>query len=160
MNDYGRRMSEPSGEDAERADGPAGPVGGDPLPLFPLSSVLFPGAPLPLHVFEQRYRDLVAELLSRPEGELRRFGVVAIRSGRESGPAIPDLHAIGCAAAVRSVSPYADGRADVLSMGVGPFGWWEVDSASKPSLVGRVEWLSEPHGEQRRADALVEPVQA
>src|SRR6059058_5573554 len=99
-------MSEPSGPDPDpepsAADEPA------ELPLFPLSSVLFPGAPLPLHIFEQRYRDLVGELLGLPEGELRRFGVVAIRSGREAGPAVPDLHSVGCAAVVRSVSGYAD----------------------------------------------------
>ncbi len=158
-------MSEPSADDSgeqfgdELAGGPPDPVG-EPLPLFPLSSVLFPGAPLPLHIFEQRYRDLVAELLSRPEGELRRFGVVAIRSGRESGPAIPDLHAIGCAAAVRSVSPYADGRYDVLSVGVRRFRLLEVDSTSKPYLLGRVEWLGESPGDPNRADALVAPVQA
>ena len=50
------------------------------LPLFPLSTVLFPGMRLPLHVFEERYRTLVAELLSGPEP--RQFGVIAIRSGR------------------------------------------------------------------------------
>src|SRR4051794_29976599 len=153
-------MNEPSGEDSDRTDGRPGPEGGEPLPLFPLSSVLFPGAPLPLHIFEQRYRDLVAELLSRPEGEMRRFGVVAIRSGRESGPAVPDLHAVGCAAAVRSVSPYADGRYDVLSIGVRRFRLLDIDSTSKPYLLGRGEWLAEPQGDSRRAEALVEPVQA
>jgi hypothetical protein len=46
------------------------------LPLFPLDTVLFPGTVLPLHVFEERYRLLVRDLLAGPEP--RRFGVVAI----------------------------------------------------------------------------------
>ena len=136
------------------------PPDGDLLPLFPLSSVLFPGAPLPLHIFEQRYRDLVAELLSRPEGELRRFGVVAIRSGREAGPTVPDLHAVGCAAVVRSASAYTDGRYDLLSLGVRRFRLLDVDASAQSFLVGRVQWLSEPVGDSERAARLVEPVQS
>jgi Lon protease-like protein len=53
------------------------------LPLFPLGTVLFPGLVLPLHIFEERYRQLVHELLDGPEP--RRFGVIAIRKGRETG---------------------------------------------------------------------------
>lgn len=53
------------------------------LPLFPLNSVLFPGLVLPLNIFEQRYRALIRDLLALPEDTPRRFGVVAIRDGRE-----------------------------------------------------------------------------
>jgi uncharacterized protein len=147
-------MSEPAGTGAQ-----SGRPNGELLPLFPLSSVLFPGAPLPLHIFEQRYRDLLTELLGQPEGELRRFGVVAIRSGREAGAPVPDLHAVGCAAVVRSVSGYPDGRYDVLTIGVRRFRLLEVDSTSRPFLVGRVQWLTEPAGDPERAAALVAPVQ-
>ena len=55
----------------------------EPLPLFPLGAVLYPGMLSPLHIFEERYRQLVRDLLERPEP--RRFGVVAIRKGRETG---------------------------------------------------------------------------
>jgi Lon protease-like protein len=149
-------MPDPSGDDPDPQE--SGAVGTELIPLFPLSSVLFPGAPLPLHIFEQRYRDLVGELLGQPEDELRRFGVVAIRSGREAGPAVPDLHAVGTAAAVRSVSGYSDGRYDVMTVGVRRFRLLEVDSTTKPFLVGRVEWLPEPAGEAERAQNLVGPV--
>jgi Lon protease-like protein len=54
------------------------------LPLFPLNSVLFPGLVLPLNIFEQRYRALMRDLLEIPEDTPRRFGVVAIRDGRET----------------------------------------------------------------------------
>jgi Lon protease-like protein len=151
--------SEPGPEDPQGSpSGASGADAGELLPLFPLSSVLFPGAPLPLHIFEQRYRELMAELLAVPEGELRRFGVVAIRSGREAGPTLPDLHAVGCAAVIRSVSGYSDGRYDVVSVGTRRFRLLSVDAASKPFLVGRVKWLPEPDGDAERARSLVAPV--
>lgn len=56
------------------------------LPLFPLNSVLFPGLVLPLNIFEARYRALMRDLLELPEDAPRRFGVVAIRDGREVAP--------------------------------------------------------------------------
>ncbi|MDJ1135303.1 LON peptidase substrate-binding domain-containing protein [Streptomyces iconiensis] len=56
------------------------------LPLFPLNSVLFPGLVLPLNIFEARYRALMRDLLALPEDAPRRFGVVAIRDGREVAP--------------------------------------------------------------------------
>lgn len=62
------------------------PVVTTALPLFPLNSVLFPGLVLPLNIFEQRYRALMRDLLEIPEDGPRRFGVVAIRDGREVAP--------------------------------------------------------------------------
>lgn len=146
-------MSEPPGA----AAGPGGPAS-ELLPLFPLSAVLFPGAPLPLHIFEQRYRDLVRDLVEQTGATSRRFGVVAIRSGREAGPVLPDLHAIGCAVEVRSVSAYPDGRYDLVSIGVRRFRLLGVDPTSRAYLVGQVEWLPEPVGD--RAAVLVEPVRS
>ena len=61
------------------------------LPLFPLGTVLFPGMSLPLHVFEERYQTMVADLLEGPEP--REFGVIAIRKGREVGAdAVTELY--------------------------------------------------------------------
>jgi Lon protease-like protein len=53
------------------------------LPVFPLGTVLFPGLVLPLHVFEERYRALVRDLMALPSGRAREFGVVAIQRGWE-----------------------------------------------------------------------------
>ena len=54
------------------------------LPVFPLGTVLFPGLVLPLHIFEERYRELVRHLVALPDGTPREFGVVAIRKGWEA----------------------------------------------------------------------------
>jgi Lon protease-like protein len=115
----------------------------DTLPLFPLGhTVLFPGVVLPLHVFEQRYRELVGTLVELPEGTPRRFGVVAIRQGWEVGEdAASALHDVGCAADLRRVSRYPDGRYDIVTVGADRFRLREVDRTSRPYLVGSVEWL-------------------
>ena len=55
------------------------------MPIFPLGTVLNPGLLLPLHIFEERYRQLVRDLVEQPDDAERRFGVVAIREGREVG---------------------------------------------------------------------------
>jgi uncharacterized protein len=115
----------------------------DALPLFPLGhTVLFPGVVLPLHVFEERYRELVGSLVDLPEGTTRRFGVTAIRQGWEVGPdAAEALHEVGCAAELRRVSRYPDGRYDIVTVGADRFRLLEVDRTSQPYLVGSVEWL-------------------
>ncbi|MTE18618.1 ATP-dependent protease [Streptomyces sp. TRM43335] len=102
------------------------------LPIFPLNTVLFPGLVLPLNVFEQRYRALVRDLLEIPEDAPRRFGVVAIRDGREVAPTalgMPDptgpseagptagfgpdpmraFHTVGCVADASSIRERSDG---------------------------------------------------
>lgn len=115
----------------------------DRLPLFPLGLVLFPGLVLPLHVFEQRYRVLVAELLERPEPE-RRFGVVAIRSGSEVGEdGVRALHDVGCVAQLRRAEPYDDGRFDVVTTGAERFRLAGLVDAGTPYVMGEVEWLPE-----------------
>jgi Lon protease-like protein len=71
---------------------------------------------LPLHVFEERYRQMVRDLLDRPEP--REFGVIAIRRGREVGTEnLRELHEVGCVAELREVMPYPDGRFDLVAVG-------------------------------------------
>jgi uncharacterized protein len=115
----------------------------EPLPLFPLGhTVLFPGVVLPLHVFEERYRELVRSLVELPEGSRRRFGVVAIRQGWEVGQdAVSALHDVGCAAELRRVSRYPDGRYDIVTVGTDRFRLGSVDRESRPYLIGLVDWL-------------------
>jgi Lon protease-like protein len=119
------------------------------LPLFPLGMVLFPGVLLPLHIFEERYRELVRALLAG-DAENQWFGVVAIRQGWEVGEdAVSALHDIGCAAELRRVSRYPDGRYDIVTVGTDRFRLRSVDRESRPYLVGSVDWLP---AEPRAAD--------
>ncbi len=122
-----------------------------PLALFPLSTVLVPGLVLPLHVFEQRYRVLVGALAALPDSAVREFGVVAIRAGHEVGAEGVSgeraLHAVGCTAELRDVTPRADGGFDIVAVGRSRFRLLGLDpDAGTPYLTGRVELLGEPDG--------------
>ena len=125
----------------------------DRLPLFPLGSVVVPGQLLPLHVFEPRYRALVQDLQSLPEDE-RAFGVVAIRSGREVGEdGVLALHEVGTVVRLHRVTPYPDGRYDVVGVGAGRFRVREV-THERPYLVGAVDALPDEPGDADEAALL------
>jgi Lon protease-like protein len=81
--------------------------------LFPLNTVLFPGAKLQLHVFEPRYKQMIAECLD--EGEA--FGVCLIREGNEAGDPDVDPHEVGTTAEIGSVMPLPFGRYYVSTVG-------------------------------------------
>ena len=99
----------------------------DLLPLFPLEVVLFPGALLPLHIFERRYREMIGEAIER-ESE---FGVVLVLDQK--------LTSTGCTAIVeRLTKRYDDGRFDIETRGVSRFEVRAVDQ-SRAYLQGRVE---------------------
>jgi Lon protease-like protein len=116
------------------------------LPLFPLGTVLFPGLLLPLHIFEDRYRQLVRDLADGPEP--RQFGVIAIRHGRETGvDGIQALYEIGCTAVLRQVKPLEDGRYDVVTVGTQRFKLASLDD-SGPYLRGQVDLLTEETGDE------------
>lgn len=83
------------------------------LPLFPLNTVLFPGMPLPLHIFEPRYREMVRVCLE----EQRPFGVVLIRDGVAEGGPVADPHEVGCVAEIIEVQRLEDGRLLLMTIG-------------------------------------------
>jgi Lon protease-like protein len=108
------------------------------IPLFPLDVVLFPGAPLPLHIFEERYREMTAECLQRQAP----FGVV--RAGRDG------MSVVGCTAEIVSVMHrYPDGRSDILCRGVERF---EIESLydSRSFLEAEVDLLPDEGPEATR----------
>lgn len=129
------------------------------IPLFPLSTVLFPGLILPLHIFEPRYRGLVQRLMDEPDGSPREFGVVAIREGHEVGAGeARDLHPVGCVADLREVEPYDDGRFDITTVGIRRFRIVSLDT-SEPLWTAEVEDLAEELGaEPDDLDLLVHAV--
>jgi Lon protease-like protein len=127
------------------------------MPLFPLGTVLYPGLLLPLHIFEERYRQLVRDLLDGPE--LREFGVIAIRKGRETGvEGVSALYQIGCAAALRQVARHDDGRFDVVVAGTQRFRLLGLGQ-SRPYLQGEIELLAEETGDEAAAALAARAVQ-
>ena len=121
------------------------------LPLFPLHVVLFPGRPLPLHLFEPRYRRMLGDCL---DGD-HRFGVVAIRSGREVG-APADVHDVGTIAKIEAVTELPDGRFDITTRGTERFRVRRVvppcsDGTGTPYLRGEVDVLPEPPADDAEA---------
>lgn len=116
------------------------------IPLFPLGTVLFPGTPLPLHVFEPRYRTLMVDVMSQPQPW--SFGVIAIREGYEVGSAsVKSLYDVGCAAVIQQVEQFPDGRYAVLLMGDRRFRVMALDE-SQPYLQAEVEFFDEGSSHQ------------
>ena len=101
------------------------------LPLFPLDLVLFPGTPLPLHIFEPRYREMISECLDRKKS----FGVVRTK---EEGVA-----EIGCTAEIITVTKkYPDGRMDIMTEGRERFEVMQV-SQERSFLQAEVLYLQD-----------------
>ena len=85
-----------------------------PLPMFPLSTVVFPGVSLPLHVFEDRYRSLVRHLVSIDDPAERVFGTVAIREGYEVGDhGSQSLYRVGVRLQLTDVEANDDGTYEI-----------------------------------------------
>ena len=105
-----------------------------------------PGLVLPLHIFEPRYRQLLADLEDVPDDD-RGFGIIAIREGHEVGTdGVRALHDVGTFASLREVETLPDGRADVVTVGTQRFRVLELVDG-KPYAQARVEWLDEEAGD-------------
>ena len=117
------------------------------LPLFPLELVLLPEEQLPLHIFEDRYKQMVGECL-RAEGRdsgRREFGVVLAQGEK--------IHGIGCTAQIVEVTKrYNDGRMDILSVGKRRF---EIlyTNEEKSYLRGGVEFFDDDPGNDTPPEA-------
>lgn len=108
------------------------------IPLFPLNTVLFPGGPLQLRVFEPRYLEMISDCL-RHDGE---FGVCLIQSGEEIGPAaVP--HAVGTVAGIVDWEQRRDGLLGITIMGRRRFRLQHQATRPSQLLVGEVELLTE-----------------
>ncbi len=103
------------------------------IPLFPLNVVLFPGMALPLHIFEDRYRRMIADCL---EGN-RQIGVILAKP--EPG-GISTAYSIGTSALITHVDERDDGTMDVLTAGLDRFRVLHL-LHTEPYLVGRIEWF-------------------
>lgn len=111
---------------------------GDEIPLFPLSTVLFPGGLLPLRIFEARYLDMISECMREQKG----FGVCAIRSGSEVGRAA-NCHAIGTLATVQDFDRDEDGLLAVVARGERRFRVIQRRVEENQLARATVEWLDD-----------------
>jgi Lon protease-like protein len=108
------------------------------LPVFPLAVVLFPGTPLPLHIFEPRYRRMLADCLASD----RRFGITPTGS---SGDA-PDPGMVGCTAEVRVNQELPDGRSNIVVLGCDRFVVADLLEEPVPYHVASVQTFDDDPG--------------
>lgn len=128
---------------------PAGMMSVRELAIFPLNTVLFPNAPLPLQIFEERYKTMLRDCLDDDS----RFGVSLIREGMEvGGPAVP--HEIGCVARINQVNRIESERFFVSAFGEARFRLLEIVHRV-PYLTARVEILDDEEGGEPASAELV-----
>jgi len=116
------------------------------LPLFPLEVVLFPGTPLPLHIFEPRYRTMLADCLQSDE----RFGVLPPARGGGT----PRSGTVGCIARIRATHQLPDGRSNIVVVGERRFLLRQALATETPYLVGLVDPFDDLPGPDVAPDSL------
>jgi Lon protease-like protein len=126
------------------------------LPIFPLPLVLFPGSTQPLHIFEPRYRRLLADCLA---GD-RRFGVAYAAPDRPGLDPEPDPGDVGCVALIQDSQALPDGRANIVTVGERRFtilGWLASD---RPYRMAQIEEFDDAPVEVAEAGQLAAGVRA
>lgn len=128
------------------------------LPIFPLGTVLMPGAMLPLQLFEPRYLAMLRDLMGRPDEE-RTFGVVAIRLGHEVGEnEATEVYDVGCVAVIEQVAAVGDGRFSIVTRGRRRFRMGPLAVTSTPYLCAHTEEMDEGEYDAGVADRLASAV--
>jgi uncharacterized protein len=117
------------------------------LPLFPLNTVLFPGMPLELHIFEERYKLMINKCLDKH----KPFGVVLIRHGRAEQDSLAESYSVGCTAHITQMNPLDEGRMNIVAIGHERFRILSV-KRDQPYLTGMVE--NYPLREEKAPDVL------
>jgi Lon protease-like protein len=131
------------------------------IPIFPLEdATLFPKASRPFHIFESRYRAMVADAL---KGD-RIIGMVTLKPGYEGNyDGRPPIYAIGCAGVITDVEELPDGRFDIVLRGIVKFRVTDEEQG-RPYRLARVDAVPEPlddaetvrlHVERQRLEVLV-----
>jgi Lon protease-like protein len=112
------------------------------LPLFPLNTVLFPHMPAGLHIFEERYREMIRDC----QEQRTSFGIVGIREGVEVGRAAFPF-SVGTLAQIHELEALDDGRFNLVVAGASRF---RVESLSldRAYLVGRISYLEDTRGDE------------
>jgi Lon protease-like protein len=118
------------------------------LPVFPLSVVLFPGTPLPLHIFEPRYRQMLSDCLSAD----RKFGITPSGTQGEA----PDPGMVGCTAEVRVNQVMPDGRSNIVVLGGDRFVVGALLEEPVPYHVAEVEPFDDQPGTEPAPERAAE----
>ena len=113
------------------------------LPVFPLPVVLFPGVPLPLHIFEPRYRQMLKDI--RPSNNLF---CVAYFDPSTSELEVPPAGHVGCVAEVTETQTFPDGRSNILTLGLIRYRIESYIERGDPYLVARVTYFEDDDEDQ------------
>lgn len=123
------------------------------LPLFPLPLVLLPNELLPLHIFEPRYRQMLKDIAL----DKNIFGLTFF-DPQETFIEKPLTGTIGCAAEVREVQTTADGRSNIITIGVARYRLIDYVSAGEPYLVGDVEFFEDEEQDENILNPIADEV--
>ncbi|HEY5885106.1 MAG TPA: LON peptidase substrate-binding domain-containing protein [Pyrinomonadaceae bacterium] len=121
------------------------------LPVFPLSVVLFPGVPLPLHIFEPRYRQMLDDI--RAGNNLFGLSYFDVSTTDKE---VPPVGTIGCVAEVTEAQALPDGRSNILTIGLIRYRLENYVERGDPYLVARVSFFED---EEEDVDLLREASQ-
>ena len=123
------------------------------LPVFPLPVVLFPGVPLPLHIFEPRYRRMLQDI--RVTNNL--FGV-AYFDATEATDAVPPAGHVGCVAEVTETQTFPDGRSNILTVGVVRYRVESYVEHGDPYLVAKISYFEDNEEDEATVAGLTREV--
>lgn len=108
------------------------------LPIFPLPLVMLPNELLPLHIFEDRYRQMLRDV----EQEGNFFGVTLFEP-QESFIEMPPVGTVGCVAEIRESETLPDGRSNILTLGIARYRIANYIDAGEPYLVAEIEFFED-----------------
>ncbi len=128
-------------------------AGIDRLPIFPLPLVMLPNELLPLHIFEDRYRQMLTDI----EQKGNFFGVTFFEP-QESFVEKPVLDTVGCVAEIREAEKVADERSNILTLGIIRYRLLNYVDADEPYLIGRVEFFEDEKEDRDRLEPLADEV--
>src|ERR1700752_967410 len=121
------------------------------LPLFPLPVVLFPGVPLPLHIFEPRYRQLLLDIKLAKN----LFGLSYFDPTTSENEVPPKGH-VGCVAEVTETQTFPDGRSNILTIGVIRYRIESYIERGDPYLVVRVQFFEDDKEDEQTLSEAAE----
>lgn len=123
------------------------------LPVFPLPVVLFPGVPLPLHIFEPRYRQMLSDVT---DGD-KLFGVSYFDPTTATNEVPPAGH-VGCVAEVTETQAFPDGRSNVLTLGVVRYRIESYIERGEPYLVAKLSYFEDDEEDESALVGLTKEV--